>query len=49
MQEGDVIMTYANIDKLHALTGYTPQTKLEEGIRLFVSWFKWYRGKDHEN
>ena len=49
MQEGDVIMTYANIDKLHALTCYTPQTKLEEGIRLFVSWFKWYRGKDHEN
>lgn len=49
MQEGDVKMTYANIDKLHALTGYTPKTGLEEGIRLFVSWYRWYKENEHEN
>ncbi len=49
MQEGDVKMTYANIDKLHALTGYQPKTGLSEGIKRFVSWYLWYKEKQHEN
>lgn len=49
MQEGDVKMTYANIDKLHALTGYQPKIGLSEGIKRFVSWYLWYKEKQHEN
>ena len=49
MQEGDVRETFANIDKLHTLTGYTPKTSLEEGIQLFVQWLKWYKETKHED
>jgi len=49
MQEGDVKMTYANIDKLHALTGYKPKIGLSEGLHLFVSWYLWYKENHHEN
>lgn len=49
MQEGDVKMTYANIDKLHALTGYQPKIGLSEGIKRFVSWYLRYKEKQHEN
>ena len=49
MQEGDVKMTFANIDKLHDLTGYTPKVGLEEGIQLFIAWYIWYKENGHEN
>lgn len=49
MQEGDVKMTFANIDKLHDLTGYTPKVGLEEGIQLFIAWYLWYKENGHEN
>jgi UDP-glucuronate 4-epimerase len=39
MQKGDVYKTFADISPLVNLTGTKPQTSLEEGIRLFVSWF----------
>ena len=42
MQPGDVTATYANIDKLHALTGYKPQVKLAEGLQRFVAWWRSY-------
>ncbi len=42
MQPGDVTATYANIAKLHALTGYTPKVKLAEGLRRFVEWLTTY-------
>lgn len=38
MQPGDVTATYANIDKLQALTGYKPKVKLAEGLQRFVDW-----------
>lgn len=44
MQPGDVTATYANIDKLHALTGYKPKVKLAEGLRKFVEWRRAYSG-----
>lgn len=40
MQPGDVPMTYANISKARAMLGYNPQTKIEQGIPVFVDWFK---------
>lgn len=42
MQQGDVTATYANIDNLSSLTGYSPSTSIEEGIKNFVDWYKEY-------
>ncbi len=42
MQDGDVPVTYANIDKLHSLTGFKPSVALAEGMGKFVDWFKNY-------
>lgn len=39
MQKGDVPRTYAAPDLLQALTGYTPSTRLEEGVKAFVDWY----------
>jgi UDP-glucuronate 4-epimerase len=40
VQPGDVPITYANIEKAQKLLGYNPKTKIEEGIPLFVEWFR---------
>jgi UDP-glucuronate 4-epimerase len=40
MQPGDVSATYADISKLHALTGYAPKVTLEEGLPRFVDWYR---------
>lgn len=40
MQPGDVLITYANIDKARKLLGYRPRFEMEEGIRRFVAWYK---------
>ena len=40
MQDGDVQYTYADIESFIALTGYKPETKLQDGINAFVSWYK---------
>lgn len=42
MQPGDVPQTYADISRLHAATGFTPQTDLRTGIRKFVAWYRDY-------
>ncbi len=39
MQPGDVLETYADIDRLNQATGFVPDTPLEEGIARFVEWF----------
>lgn len=39
-QPGDVPQTFADIEKARRLLGYNPQTKIEEGIRRFVEWFR---------
>lgn len=44
MQPGDVTETYADVSKLHALIGYAPKVKLEEGIPRFVDWYRGYYG-----
>ena len=39
MQAGDVSQTFADISKARRLLNYTPQTKIENGIKKFVEWF----------
>ena len=39
-QPGDVPITYANIGKARSLLGYSPGIKIEQGIGLFVDWFR---------
>lgn len=42
MQLGDVPATYADTTLLKRLTGYVPQTNVDEGIRKFVAWYRDY-------
>ena len=42
LQPGDGIATCANIDRAQRELGYTPKVSLDEGIGLFV---EWYRGQ----
>jgi UDP-glucuronate 4-epimerase len=39
-QPGDVPLTCADISKAREQLGYRPSTKIEQGIPLFVDWFK---------
>ncbi len=43
MQPGDVPATYADIDDLFALTGFRPNTTIEDGVGKFVEWYKAYK------
>ena len=40
IQAGDVSETTASIEKLNKITGFTPMTKIEDGIPKFLSWYK---------
>lgn len=44
MQPGDVPVTYADTSTLEHDTGFKPSTKLEDGLREFVRWYKVYYG-----
>lgn len=48
LQPGDVPQTFADISKARQLLNYNPQTQIEEGIRLFVDWFRKNRGSRQE-
>jgi UDP-glucuronate 4-epimerase len=39
-QPGDVPQTFADITKARQLLGYNPRTQIEDGIRLFVEWYR---------
>ncbi len=39
-QPGDVPQTFADIRKARQLLGYDPKTKIENGIKRFVEWFR---------
>jgi UDP-glucuronate 4-epimerase len=39
-QAGDVPLTYADITKSRAQLGYAPKVQIEDGIPLFVEWFR---------
>ena len=40
MQPGDVPATWADATLLRALTGYAPQTPMQEGVARFVEWYR---------
>ncbi len=40
MQPGDVDQTYADISRAREAFGYAPSTPIEDGIALFVEWFR---------
>lgn len=42
LQPGDVVETFANVDHLTDAVGFKPDTKIEDGIASFVSWYKDY-------
>ncbi|MBM3483721.1 MAG: NAD-dependent epimerase/dehydratase family protein [Alphaproteobacteria bacterium] len=44
MQPGEVTETYADISAIQRDFGFTPKTRIEEGIPRFVAWFKAYHG-----
>lgn len=41
-QAGDMIATWADIDKAKKLLNYNPATPLEAGVKKFVAWYKNY-------
>lgn len=40
VQAGDVSQTFADVSKARELLNYNPQTKIEDGIKKFVQWFR---------
>jgi len=42
MQPGDVPATWADTSALKTDTGYQPSTKIQEGIKKFIFWYKEY-------
>jgi UDP-glucuronate 4-epimerase len=46
MQPGDVTATFADIGKLHALTGYAPRVALADGLPRFVEWWRSWNGRN---
>ncbi len=40
LQPGDVPLTWADISKASRLLGYRPATRLEEGLKLFLAWYR---------
>ena len=39
MQDGDVPATWADTSELNKITGYAPNTPIEEGVARFVDWY----------
>jgi UDP-glucuronate 4-epimerase len=44
MQPGDVVATWADTSRLEKLTGFAPQTTLDEGLRRMAEWLATYDG-----
>ena len=42
LQDGDVPVTFANVDDLVREIDFKPDTSIEEGIRRFVEWYREY-------
>ncbi len=43
--DADPVETCADVSALHALCGYVPSTRLDEGIPRFVEWYKGWRAR----
>lgn len=44
MAKGDVYTTFASVDDLSELTGYSPSVRIEDGVARFVEWYREYYG-----
>ena len=44
MQAGDVHATWSDTSLLEDITGYKPDTNINNGIRNFVNWYLEYMG-----
>jgi len=42
LQPGDVPATWADVTPLIEELGYTPKTKIKEGVGKFIDWYRWY-------
>jgi UDP-glucuronate 4-epimerase len=42
LQAGDMIETFADISETIKELGFYPQTSIEQGIKLFIDWYKYY-------
>jgi UDP-glucuronate 4-epimerase len=42
MQPGDVLETFADVGDLMRDTGFAPSTRIEDGVRNFVAWYRDY-------
>ena len=42
MQAGDVLETFADVEDLARDIGFRPKTRIEDGVRKFVVWFREY-------
>lgn len=40
MQPGDVVITYANVDKARERLGYDPHTTVRDGLERFLAWYR---------
>jgi UDP-glucuronate 4-epimerase len=40
LQPGDVLVTYANVDKAREKLGYRPSTSVRDGLERFVRWYR---------
>ena len=45
MQQGDVKLTYADLTQTQKLINYKPTTTLENGLTIFVEWYKKFYNK----
>ncbi|MDD5589058.1 MAG: GDP-mannose 4,6-dehydratase [Candidatus Nanoarchaeia archaeon] len=43
--KGDVLLSYANIDKAKKELHYNPRISIEEGVKKYCDWYKMYYGK----
>ena len=39
MQDGDVLETFANVNKLQKLINFKPETSIKYGVRKFIDWY----------
>ncbi len=42
MQPGDVKRTFADIEKARKMLGFEPKTSIDEGMKMFVEWYRGY-------
>lgn len=45
IQPGDVPITWANVDALMSDFDYRPSTKIEDGVKAFIDWYRHYYGE----